>query len=58
MAFVATISVVWIGFGSVADVVGGDGCAPVSFSITASTIVMGHSVPTSTTCWNQKIKSA
>jgi hypothetical protein len=47
MASVATKSVVWIGFRSVAGAVGGDGFVLVNFSITASTIAMGHSVPTS-----------
>jgi hypothetical protein len=47
MASVATASVVWTGFGSVAGTVGGDGSTPVSFSITASTTAMGLSVPTS-----------
>jgi hypothetical protein len=47
MASVATASVVWTGFESVAGAVGGDGSTPVSFSITVSTTTMGLSVPTS-----------
>jgi hypothetical protein len=37
MASMATVSVVWIGFRSVASAVGRDGSTLVSFSITAST---------------------
>jgi hypothetical protein len=43
----ATVSVVCIGFGSVAGIVDGEGSLPISVSITASSIAMGHSVPTS-----------
>ena len=43
----ATTSVIWIGFGSIAGAIGGSGSTSVSFSIIASTTAMGLLVPTS-----------
>ena len=47
MASVATSSLIWTRLGSIAGAVGRDGSTPISFSITAFTTAMGHSVSTS-----------